>query len=161
VPKKECKKCEGSGIFQTREQIEVKIPAGIHGGSRLRLEGLGEFGPAGYGDLYVFVNVQSDKNFSRDGDDLYIEVPISFSTAALGGKINVKTMQGEAEVHVPAGTKSHTNLRLKNEGMPRLHGSSKGDLLVRVIIDVPKNLTQKQKELLVEFDGEKPKKGWF
>lgn len=161
IAKKECKKCQGSGIFQTTEQIEVKIPAGIHSGSRLRLDEMGEFGPSGYGDLYVFVHVLPDKDFVREGDDLYIEASISFAMAALGGKITVKTMQGEAEVNIPAGTKSHTNLRLKNEGMPHLRGSSKGDLLVRVIIDVPKNLTQRQKELLKEFDGEKPKKGWF
>ncbi|MFH1306618.1 MAG: molecular chaperone DnaJ [Candidatus Micrarchaeota archaeon] len=161
MPEKECKKCNGSGIIRKSEKIEVQIPAGIQNSSRLRLEGLGEYGSGGYGDLYVYVHVQEDERFERQGDDLYADVDIKFSTAAIGGKIKAPTLSGNAEVKVPAGTPSHTLLRLKEEGMPHLRGGGKGDLYVRVIIDVPKKLTGKQKELLNEFDGEKPEKGWF
>lgn len=161
VPHTACSSCNGSGTAQKQESIEVNIPAGVSDGSALRLEGLGEYGPAGYGDLIVYVHVQEMEGFRREGDDLYTDAEIKFSTAAMGGKITVPTLESEADVKVPAGTRSHTLLRLKGEGMPHIHGSGKGDLYVRVIIEVPKNLSNKQKNLLREFDGEKPKKGWF
>jgi molecular chaperone DnaJ len=161
-PKKECAHCRGRGFERKTEKIDVSIPAGISDGSRLRLDGMGEYGSAGMGDLYVLVSVEQDKNFERRGDDLLIDAKISYSQAALGAKITVKNLPGsELELHVPAGTQSHTSLRLKGEGMPNVHGRSRGDLYVRVIIGVPKKLTAREKELLRELEGEKPGKGWF
>ncbi|MFH0927268.1 MAG: molecular chaperone DnaJ [Candidatus Micrarchaeota archaeon] len=161
-PKKECSHCSGRGFERKNEKIDVEIPAGISDGSRLRLEGMGEYGSAGSGDLYVLVSIPQDENFERRGDDLFTDVQISFPTAVLGGKISAKTISGSpAEITVPAGTKSHTRLRLKGEGMPNVHGRKRGDLYVRIIIDVPKKVSAKQKKLLLEFEGQKPSKGWF
>jgi len=162
-PEKECPSCNGARAQRREEKIDVQVPAGVSTGSRLRLSGLGEWGPQGYGDLFVILNVSQDERFKREEDDLYTDVKISFATAALGGKISVQSMSNVNEVDVPAGTQSHTLLRLKGEGMPHVHGSGKGDLFVRVIIDVPKKLSAKQKELLHEFEGksEKTGKGWF
>ncbi len=157
---KPCKKCGGSGKASSKEHIKADIPAGIHSGMRLRLEGLGEYGKDAPGDLYVRVYVKEHDRFRRRGDDLSIDVPITFPRAALGGKVKVPTLFGEANLKIPSGTQSHTIFRLKDEGMPRLDKSGKGDELVRVMIDVPKKLTKKQKELLKEFEGEK-KKGFF
>lgn len=165
VPDKECPTCKGSCIVRKTDRVEADIPPGIEDGMRIRLQDMGEAGPAGAGDLYVRVRIKSDARFSRDGDDLYIEQPISFSQAALGDKVQVPTLNGNATVTVPAGTPSHTLLRLRGEGMPQLRtrgrGGAKGDLLVRVIVSVPKNLSDKQKELLREFDRTAGKKGWF
>ncbi|PIT84824.1 molecular chaperone DnaJ [Candidatus Micrarchaeota archaeon CG10_big_fil_rev_8_21_14_0_10_45_29] len=161
IPEKTCPKCNGAGMVQRQEKIEVQIPAGIHDGARLRLEGLGDYSAGGYGDLYVIVNIKRDSRFRRDGDDLYTDASISFATAAMGGKISVPILEGDVEVKVPAGTQPHTSLRLKGEGMPSLHGGGKGSLYVRIIVQVPQKLTQKQKELLQEFEGKEGKKGWF
>jgi len=145
---------------------EVSIPAGIDDGMRLRMGGLGEMGPEGPGDLLVRVHVKEDSRFERHDDDLYLEAPISYPTAVLGGKIRVPTLDSDAEMNVPAGTPSHTLLRLRGEGMPRMRSKGRGDLLVRVIIQVPKDVDEKEKELLRQLDnpdaGKKDrKKGWF
>ncbi len=162
-PKKECSHCNGLGFDRKTEKIDVQIPAGISDGSRLRLENMGEYGPDSNGDLYILVSILSDSNFERKADDLFTDVPISFATAVFGGEVALKSISGsQLVVKVPSGTASHTRLRLKGEGMPHLRSSRRGDLFVRVIIDVPKKLTNRQKELLQEFDGEKTKKGgWF
>lgn len=156
-----CKSCRGSGKVSEREHIKVNIPAGVHSGMRLRLEGMGEYGRDGPGDLHVRVFIRPHDIFDRRGDDLYLEAPISFPQAALGGDIKVPTLSGTAKLHIPAGTHSHTVFKLKGEGMPRIGGGGKGDELVRVLIDVPKKLSKKQKELLKEFDKEKKEKGFF
>lgn len=161
-PKKVCEKCRGRGFERKEEKIDVKIPAGVSDGSRLRLDGMGEYGSAGSGDLYVLISIPQDDNFERRGDDLFTDAIINFSTAALGGEIPIKSLNGdEVSIKVPAGTHSHTRLRLKGQGMPHVRSSGHGDLYVRVIIDVPKKLSSRQKELLREFDGDKSKKGWF
>ena len=155
VPGIACESCSGKGYAQKDEKIEVQVPAGIEDGMRLSLHSLGEWGPDGPGDLYVRVRVENDSRFTRDGDDLYFEKRISFATAVLGGDVTVPTLESENEVHVPAGTASHTLLRLRGEGMPRLRGRGRGDLIVRIIIEVPKpgDLSEEQKELLKKFDG--------
>ncbi len=162
VVEKPCKACGGSGKASSNEHIKVSIPEGIHSGMRLRLEDLGEYGRDGPGDLFVRVEVKPHERFSRDGDDLLVNVPITFSRAAGGGTIDVPTLFGNDRLHIPPGTASHTVFRLKGEGMPRLGRGGKGDELVRVLIEVPKSLSRRQKELLEEFDkeGEK-KKGFF
>jgi len=157
---KPCKDCRGSGKVGESENIKVTIPPGIQNGMRMRLEGLGEHGRDGPGDLYVIVHVSRHGIFARDGDDLWLDIPISFSRAALGGEMEVPTLFGKAKLHIPPGTHSHTVFRMKGEGMPRMGRSGKGDEMVRVVIDVPKKLSKKQKELLEELDKE-GKKGFF
>jgi molecular chaperone DnaJ len=155
IPKKVCQTCNGNGTVLKKEEITIDIPAGVYDGARLRLENLGNWGPGGYGDLYVLVEVIAHPNFRREGDNLFTDAKISFATAALGGKIFIENIDGsKLEVVVPAGTQSHTLLRLKGEGFVNLKTSKRGDLFVRVIIDVPKKLTAKQKELLAEFEKE-------
>jgi molecular chaperone DnaJ len=148
-----CKKCGGEGRSQQRRKIKVKIPAGIDDGSRLRSSGHGEAGVRGgpHGDLYVVVHVKEHDIFVRQDDDLLCEVPISFSTAALGGEIEVPTLHGAAKLKIPAGTQSGTMMRLRNQGMPNVHGRGHGDLLIRVIVEVPTRLSRQLREKLEEF----------
>ncbi|MEM4360774.1 MAG: molecular chaperone DnaJ [Candidatus Anstonellaceae archaeon] len=158
IPKKNCTNCNGEGIITKREEIVLEVPSGIYDGARLRLDRMGNWGPGGYGDLYVLVEVRPDPNFKREGDDLFTEQLIPFSVAALGGKIKVKNIDGsELDVNVPAGTLSHTLLRLRGEGFPNVQTKRRGDLYIKVIIDVPKKLTSRQKELLKEFENESQK----
>ncbi|MFH1784952.1 MAG: molecular chaperone DnaJ [Candidatus Micrarchaeota archaeon] len=152
-----CKDCRGSGKVSATEHIKVNIPAGIHNGMSLRLEDLGEYGRDGPGDLFVKVYVDEHKKFQRKEDDLYIEIPINFSNAVLGGKVEVPTLFGKANLNIPVGTQSHTIFRLKGEGMPRLGTNRKGDQLVRIIINIPKKINKKQKEILHQFDEESEK----
>jgi molecular chaperone DnaJ len=153
-----CKTCAGSGKASSNEHLKIDIPPGIHSGMRLHMGGLGEYGKDGHGDLYIRVFVKPHERFERDGEDLWMNMPISFPIAAMGGNVKVPTLFGKAKLHIPSGTQSHTVFRLRDEGMPRLKGRGKGDEMVRVIIDVPKKLSKKQKKLLKEFEGEKPKK---
>ncbi|MCX6772746.1 MAG: molecular chaperone DnaJ [Candidatus Micrarchaeota archaeon] len=159
-PEKECKECRGSGSQIITEKLEVAIPAGVDTNSQLRLGGLGERGPSASGDLYVFIHVKEHAFFKREDDDIYLETPISFSQAALGAEIEVPTLSGKANLKIPAGTQTHTLLRMKGEGMPRVHGGGKGDQFVRVIIRTPTNLSEKQKKHLSDL-GDTPKKGMF
>jgi molecular chaperone DnaJ len=161
IVEKPCKNCGGSGKISSNEHIRVDIPEGIQSGMRLHLDDLGEYGRDGPGDLFVRVYVKPHDTFERRGDDLWLEMPISFSRAALGGTVEVPTLFGKANLHIPAGTASHTVFRLKGEGMPRLNRSGKGDEMVRAVIDVPKKLSRKQKKLLKELDEETGKKGFF
>jgi molecular chaperone DnaJ len=158
-----CKGCGGSGKSSSNEHIKVTVPAGIQSGMRLRLEDMGEFGPDGPGDLFVRIYIKDHERFGRDGDDLRIDMPVSFARAALGGDLEVPTLFGRDRLHIPSGTESHTVFRLRGEGMPRLGRGGKGDLLVRVIIEVPKKLTKKQRNALEEFEKEtkEKKKGLF
>ncbi len=155
-----CMACHGSGRVQRRRTIEVKIPAGVDTGSRLRVPGEGESGERGgpQGDLYVEVNVRPHHIFTRDDNDLIMEATISFTQAALGDDIIVPTLDGKAEMKIPAGTQNGHVFRLKGKGIPSLHMSGKGDQLVRIKVAVPEKLTDRQKELLREFariNGEK------
>ncbi|MFH1520956.1 MAG: molecular chaperone DnaJ [Candidatus Micrarchaeota archaeon] len=158
---KPCKDCGGTGKSSSKEHIKVTVPAGIHSGMSLRLDDLGEYGRDGPGDLFVKVYIKEHGRFERKEDDLFIEMPISFSKSAVGGTIDVPTLFGKVNLDIPNGTKSHTVFRLRGEGMPKLGRNGKGDELVRVIIDVPKKLSKRQKELLKEFDEENKKEDKF
>jgi len=153
--KKFCSVCDGHGRIEKTKKLIVKIPAGASDGMQLRLAGEGEAGELGSppGDLYVVIHIKDHKIFSRKGNDLYIEVPISFTTAALGGEVEVPTLDGNsATLKIPAGTQTHTVFRMKEKGIPYLHGHGRGSQMVKVIVEVPSKLTKKQKELLKELD---------
>lgn len=148
-----CKTCKGQGKTRKFKTINIRIPAGIDTGSRLRISNEGEMGFHGgpRGDLYIYLNVEEHPFFKRDGHDLYCEVPVSFPQAALGTEIEVPTIDGTSKLKIPSGTPSGKLFHLKGKGVQKLGGSTKGDQIVRVYVDVPRNLTQKQRELLEEF----------
>ena len=148
-----CKSCRGEGRAEIGARIKLKIPAGIDDGSRLRSSGNGEAGVRGAasGDLYVVIHIREHSIFSRDGADLFCELPVAFATAALGGEINVPTLDGRASVKIPAGTQNGTIFKLRGKGMPHLRGSGHGQLLVRVAVEVPTKLGAEQRRKLEEF----------
>jgi molecular chaperone DnaJ len=148
-----CPECNGQGRVRKRKTLKVKIPAGVDSDSRIRLTGEGEAGARGgeSGDLYIFIRVKPHKIFERRGDDVYMEMPITFIQASLGADISVATLDGKATLKVPEGVQTHTLLRLKGKGIPHLRGSGRGDQLVRVIVVTPSKLSSKQKEVLEEF----------
>lgn len=156
-----CRQCHGTGVVEATKRIKVEIPAGVDSGTRLRVSGEGEAGQKGgpAGDLFVSINVINHKIFERHGNDIHIEMPVSFSTACLGGEIQVPTLSGKAKMKIPSGTQSNTVFRLKGEGIPSLRGYGKGDEKVTVIVDVPKKLTKRQREILEEFEEEDKKSG--
>ncbi len=162
VVAKPCSSCKGAGRTEEEAHIEIKIPAGVEDGTRLRAAGEGEAGERGTpaGDLYVVTRIKPHKTFTRKGRDLYMEQPISFATACLGGEIEVPTLEGKETLKIPAGTQGGTTFRMKGNGLPSLRGPT-GDQYVHVDIEVPKKLTKQQKELLSEFDGKKKKKKLF
>ncbi|MFH1722460.1 MAG: molecular chaperone DnaJ [Candidatus Altiarchaeota archaeon] len=153
VIKTPCPTCRGSGQLKKTRKIKVDIPAGVDHGSHLRIHGEGESGLRGgpSGDLYVVLHVRPHRLFERHGQDILLELPISFAQAALGDKIEVPTLKGKANLKVPAGTQPGTVFRLRGEGIPYLRSSSRGDLHIHVTVDVPRKLTNKQRELLEEF----------
>ena len=159
----ECPLCDGTGVMKKNQRLEIKIPAGAEEGTNLRLSGEGEAGErsARAGDLYIVLHVKEHDTFEREGNDLKITVPVSFGIAALGGEIEVPTLNGEATLKIPAGTQSSTVFRMKGKGIPHLHGYGVGDQLVEVTIHVPERLTKKQKELISEFEKESGKKGFL
>ena len=148
-----CKPCRGVGRVKERTRVRLRIPAGIEEGSRLRSQGNGDTGTSGgsSGDLYVVIHLKPHEVFQRDGDDLHCEMPMSFTTAALGGELTVPTIEGKATVKIPAGTQSGTTFRLRGKGLKHLGGSSNGDLYVHVQIAVPSKLNGEQKAKLQEF----------
>ena len=154
VIKESCKKCGGSGQLRKTKTIEINIPKGIDDGQTLTLRGEGEPGKRGgpNGDLYIEIRVQRDKIFQRDGYDVYVELPITFAEAALGAKVVVPTLEGKIELTVPEGTQPDAKFVLKGKGVPYLRGSGRGNQYVIVKLEVPKKLSQKQKDLLNEFD---------
>ena len=151
-----CSKCHGKGSIRKTKTIEVDIPAGIDNGQMIKLGGQGELGTRGgpRGDLYIEVNVQSHPLFTRDGYDVYLEMPITFAQATLGDKIQVPTLDGKVEYEVPEGTKTGTVFRLKGKGIPKLKSNVRGDQYVKVTVEIPKKLNEKQKELVREFAKE-------
>ena len=174
-----CRRCGGSGkimetpcphcnqgfIKKTRK-ISVKIPAGIDHGNRIRIADEGNSNKGGSGDLYIGVYVKPDKIFEREGDDLLTTAQISFPKAVLGTEIEIPTLEKTIKLKIPAGTQSHTIFKIRNQGVPRLNYYGRGDILVRVIIEIPKKLTRKQKTLLEDFSKElgekiKSKKRFF
>ena len=148
-----CKKCRGAGRVEKEKSLEVKIPAGVETGSRLRVTGEGEAGVNGgpSGDLFVVLHVKEHDIFERQGANLYSAVPVSFAQAALGADIKVKTLDGEEDLKIPAGTQTGTVFRLKSHGMPALGGRGKGDLFVAVTLITPKSLTKEQRKLLEQL----------
>ncbi len=148
-----CKKCGGAGRVEKEKVLEVKIPAGVETGSRLRVSGEGEAGVngGGAGDLFVVIHVAEHEIFERQGANLYSAVPITFAQAALGAEINVKTLDGEEELKIPAGTQTGTVFRIKSKGMPALGGRGKGDLFVATTLITPKTLTKEQRKLLEQL----------
>ena len=151
-----CSKCHGKGSIRKTKTIEVDIPAGIDNGQMIKLGGQGELGTRGgpRGDLYIEVNVQSHPLFTRDGYDVYLELPITFAQATLGDKIQVPTLDGKVEYEVPEGTQTGTVFRLKGKGIPKLKSNVRGDQYVKVTVEIPKKLNEKQKELVREFAKE-------
>jgi molecular chaperone DnaJ len=156
VIKDPCKTCQGSGRQQEEKSLAVNIPPGVEDGTRIRLAGEGEAGLRGAppGDLYIFISVQPHRMFQRQGQDLYCEVPITFATAALGGEIDVPTIEGKRlKLSIPAGTQTGRQFRVRDKGMVELQGKRRGDMFVEVTVETPVNLTKRQQELLREFEG--------
>ncbi len=150
---KPCPQCRGQGLARVESRIKVRLPAGIETGMRLRSAGHGNAGPHGgpHGDLYVVVHVKPHDIFVRRGDDLLCDVPISFPVAALGGQIDVPTINGHAKLTVPAGTQSGTVFRMRGKGVPNVEGYGRGDQHVRVVVEVPARLNSDQRKKLQEF----------
>lgn len=149
-----CNTCNGKGYVHKEKTVKVSIPKGVYDGSRLRINGEGEPGEPGasYGDLYIFIFVEDHEYFKREGDDLYLEVPISFYQATVGDTIQVPTITGKADLKVPSGIQPGTHLRMKNKGMPNLQSNGSGDQYVKITVEVPKSINKKQKEMLKDFD---------
>ncbi|MCR9124950.1 MAG: molecular chaperone DnaJ [Rhodobacteraceae bacterium] len=155
IIKNPCKSCGGAGRVEKDRALNVNIPAGVETGTRIRLAGEGEAGMRGGppGDLYIFVEVTKHDLFERDGVNLYCRVPVSMSKAALGGSIEVPTIDGgRGRVQIPAGSQSGRQMRLRSKGMPALRGGGTGDMFIELAVETPVNLTARQKELLEEFD---------
>lgn len=148
-----CKKCSGQGRIEREKTIEIKIPAGVDTGSRLRVTGEGEAGVGGgpAGDLFIVLHIAAHDTFERQGANLYSAVPVTFAQAALGADIKVKTLDGEEDLKVPAGTQTGTVFRIKGKGMPNLGSRGRGDLFVAVTLVTPKTLTKEQRKLLEQL----------
>lgn len=152
--KNPCKECHGAGRVEKERALSVNIPAGVETGTRIRLAGEGEAGMRGgpSGDLYIFIEVREHSLFKRDGADLYCRVPVSMASAALGGDIEVPTIEGgKSRVKIPEGSQSGRQMRLRGKGMPVIRSSEKGDMFIELAVETPVNLTSRQKELLREF----------
>lgn len=150
-----CRTCSGSGRIKSKKSIEISIPAGIDNEQVLNVSGRGNAGVNGgsSGDLHVYVSVRPHQIFERRGNDIWCEMPITFTQAALGDEVVVPTIDGKVEYQVHAGTQPDDVFKLKGKGIPRLNGRGRGDQYVRMTIEVPKNLSQKQKDMLKEFDS--------
>ncbi len=146
-----CPKCHGKGVIRVTRNIDVTIPAGVDNSSRLRVRGEGEVATAGAGDLYLYIHVLPHEVFQREGNDLYMELSVSFVKAVLGGEVSVSTLDGTLSMRIPAGTQSGKVFRLKGRGMPDVHRGSQGDQYAKIMIEVPTHLTSEQKQLLEEF----------
>jgi molecular chaperone DnaJ len=153
--KNPCKTCQGAGRVEKERTLSVNIPAGVETGTRIRLAGEGEAGLRGgpTGDLYIFLEVREHAIFQRDGADLHCRVPVSMTTAALGGDIEVPTIDGgRARVRIPEGSQTGRQMRLRNKGMPVLRSKDVGDMFIELVVETPVNLSSKQKELLRELE---------
>jgi molecular chaperone DnaJ len=162
-----CKECRGLGRVKVNKKIQIKLPPGVDTGSKLRIRGEGEEGERGGppGDLFVFLYVEPHDFFSRDGDDIICQIPISFTQAVLGSEIEIPTLNGKRNLSIPKGTESGEIFRIKGEGFPKLRGYGRGDQVVQIVVKTPNNLTKRQEELLREFEGISMKKeregeGW-
>ena len=148
-----CKKCRGQGRVSERKKLTLRIPAGVEEGSRLKVGGAGEDGGGGgpSGDLYVVLRVQPHDVFERQGDDLLCQIPVGLPTLALGGELDVPTLEGKAKIKIPSGTQSGKIFRLKGRGIANVRGYGRGDLIVTVLVETPTHLTDEQKQLLTRF----------
>ncbi|KGM50008.1 molecular chaperone DnaJ [Pseudooceanicola atlanticus] len=156
IVKNPCKGCGGQGRVERDRSLSVNIPAGVETGTRIRLGGEGEAGMRGgpAGDLYIFIEVEPHKIFERDASNLYCRVPVSMTAAAMGGDIEVPTIDGgRSRVKIPAGSQSGRQMRLRGKGMPALRGGGSGDMFIELAVETPVNLTSRQKELLREFEA--------
>jgi len=153
VIKTPCPECKGAGRIEREKQMEVKIPAGVETGSRLRVQGEGESGTQGgpAGDLYVVIHIAEHEQFERQGSNLYASVPITFAQAALGAEVPVRTLEDDEKLKIPMGTQTGTVFRLKGKGMPVLGGRGRGDLFVSVSVVTPTSLTREQRKLLEQL----------
>lgn len=149
-----CPECSGGGKVRVAKTVQLKIPAGVETGSRLRLRGEGEEGQHGgpNGDLYVFIEAEQHDIFERSGNDIFCRVPITFTQAALGGSVEAPTLTGVEKIKIPRGTQTGKIFRLKGKGIANLRGYGRGDEVIETVVTVPTNLTKKQEELLREFD---------
>jgi molecular chaperone DnaJ len=157
VIEKPCRSCGGQGRVRREKTLSVNIPPGVEDGTRIRLAGEGEVGPhgGGAGDLYIFISIAQHAIFQRDGANIYCRVPLPFTTAALGGSVEVPTVEGtRTKVTVPAGTQSGHRFRLRGKGMTVLRSPTRGDMYVQAVVETPVNLTKRQQELLREFEQE-------
>jgi len=155
IVKNPCKVCHGAGRIERDRSLSVNIPAGVETGTRIRLAGEGEAGMRGgpSGDLYIFIEVKEHPIFQRDGINLFCRVPVSITTAALGGEVEVPTIDGgKSRVKVPPGAQTGKQMRLRSKGMPALRGGGVGDMLIELAVETPVNLTSRQRELLLEFE---------
>ena len=153
--KNPCRSCSGAGRVEKDRSLSVNVPAGVETGTRIRLSGEGEAGMRGgpAGDLYIFIEVEEHKIFNRDGLNLFCRVPVSMSSAALGGDIEVPTIDGgRSRVKIPQGSQSGRQMRLRGKGMPAIKSSHSGDMFIELAVETPVNLTSRQKELLREFE---------
>ncbi len=156
-----CKKCHGEGRVRSERTLQLHIPPGVDTGSKLRISNEGESGMRGgrTGDLYVFIHVRPHEIFHREANDIICEVPITYTIATLGGVVEIPTVTGSAKMQIPAGTQTGTILRIKGRGIPALRGGTRGDMHVRVFVEVPRHLNSEQKELLKKSDESlKPEK---
>ncbi|MGB3553155.1 MAG: molecular chaperone DnaJ [Jannaschia sp.] len=155
IIKNPCAQCGGGGRVEKERQLSVNVPAGVETGTRIRLSGEGEAGLRGgpTGDLYIFIEVEEHPIFQRDGSNLYCHVPVSMTAAALGGEVEVPTIDGgRSRVKVPSGSQTGRQMRLRSKGMPALRGGPAGDMFIELAIETPVNLTSRQKDLLREFE---------
>ena len=154
--KNPCQSCHGTGLKEESSNVSVQIPSGIDSGNTMRVAGYGHYGsnqgPAG--DLYIHIQIKEHNIFTREGDHLFIDVPIDFATAALGGEVEVPTMQGSVNLKIPAGTQSHSRFRLPGKGLPRTPHTRQGDLFCQVIVEVPLSLNDEQKSLVQKLSAQ-------
>ena len=163
-----CEKCGGKGSIKKSKKIDINIPAGIDNGQAISLRGEGDVGRKGgpNGDLFVVVNVSPHKIFKRNGFDIFADIKVPFTKLVLGGTIKVPTLEEEVEFKIPEGTQADTKFKLKDKGIPNIHGRGRGNLEFTVKVDIPKKLTDKQREILNQFadvtgDEVNKKKGFF
>ncbi len=156
IIKNPCEHCHGAGKIRVEREIKLTVPKGVDAGQRLRISGGGQAGERGGqpGDLYVYINIKPHKIFSRNAEDVYCEIPISFVQAALGAKIEAPTIDGKVDLTIPEGTQSGAVLRIRGKGIPFMHGNERGDEFVTIKVLTPKNLTSRQKKLLREFEDD-------
>jgi molecular chaperone DnaJ len=164
IVKEKCTECSGKGYLNEKTKLSIKIPQGAQTGTNLRLSGKGEAGrnSGSSGDLYIVLHIKKHDKFDRQDDDIFVDANIPFTIAALGGEIEVPTLEGKATLKIPPGTQPGTIFRMKGKGIPHLRGFGVGDEMVKIIIEIPTKLTPKQKELLEQFDATiGKKKGFF